>query len=148
MPQLPDIDSFSGQYRWLSNFYPCVVYLNGLMFYSVENAYQAAKTNDRVDQIAVTRMTPAGAKRYCRALPRPEDWDERKEKVMLYLLRQKFLDRSDAFFLRKLQRTGDARLIEGNTWGDTYWGCVRNAAGEWEGKNRLGQMLMQVRGEI
>jgi len=38
------IESFSGQYRFLSNFYPARVMLgDGRIYPSVEHAYQAAK---------------------------------------------------------------------------------------------------------
>ena len=43
----------------------------------------------------------------------------------------------------KLKDTGDAILIEGNTWGDRIWG-VCNGVGE----NRLGRILMQIRDEL
>lgn len=36
--------------------------------------------------------------------------------------------------------TGDAELIEGNNWGDTFWG-VCNGRGE----NMLGKLLMEIR---
>jgi predicted NAD-dependent protein-ADP-ribosyltransferase YbiA (DUF1768 family) len=38
------ISSFTGEYRFLSNFYPCVVHLDEEVYPSVEHAYQAAKT--------------------------------------------------------------------------------------------------------
>ena len=40
----------------------------------------------------------------------------------------------------KLLATGDAELIEGNTWNDTYWGVCRG-----KGKNHLGKIIMEVR---
>lgn len=40
------VESFSGTNRWLSNFWPCDVYLDDLKFRSVEAAYVAAKTTD------------------------------------------------------------------------------------------------------
>ena len=39
--------------------------------------------------------------------------------------------------------TGDRVLVEGNDWGDTYWGMCNG-----EGKNYLGKMLMSIREEI
>ena len=42
----------------------------------------------------------------------------------------------------RLINTGDAILIEGNTWGDTYWGVCDGV-----GENRLGKLLMEVREE-
>lgn len=39
--------------------------------------------------------------------------------------------------------TRDRMLIEGNDWGDTFWGMV-----DGEGENNLGKILMRVREEI
>jgi predicted NAD-dependent protein-ADP-ribosyltransferase YbiA (DUF1768 family) len=53
--------------------------------------------------------------------------------------------------------TGEATLIEGNTWGDDYWGAVANAQDVQEplwlaadgtyltGRNWLGRILMTTR---
>lgn len=46
----------------------------------------------------------------------------------------------------KLISTGDAELIEGNYWGDDFWGKIKNpVTGEWIGRNELGKILMRVR---
>ena len=50
---------------------------------------------------------------------------------------QKF---SDKKLQKKLIDTGDAELIEGNWWGDKFWGVC-----EGEGENHLGKLLMEVR---
>lgn len=39
------IAKFEGNYRFLSNFSPCFVKLDGVTYPSIENAYQAAKTS-------------------------------------------------------------------------------------------------------
>ena len=46
--------------------------------------------------------------------------------IMHSLLRSKFFDHPD--MARRLLDTGDARLVEGNTWGDTFWGVCRDTA--------------------
>lgn len=46
----------------------------------------------------------------------------------------------EPFLTRALMATGDAELVEGNTWDDTFWG-VWNGVGE----NNLGRLLMKVR---
>ena len=43
----------------------------------------------------------------------------------------------------RLIATGDAELVEGNTWGDRYWGVVDGV-----GENRLGELLMDRRAEL
>ena len=39
-----------------------------------------------------------------------------------------------------LLETGDQELIEGNTWGDTYWGTCNGV-----GENHFGKFLMNIR---
>lgn len=41
-----------------------------------------------------------------------------------------------------LEATGDAELIEGNHWGDTFWGVCNGV-----GQNNLGKLLMAIRSE-
>ena len=60
---------------------------------------------------------------------------------MLEMLRQKFY--YDRELYESLLATGDAPLIEGNDWGDTFWGQVNG-----QGSNMLGVMLMLVREEV
>ena len=43
----------------------------------------------------------------------------------------------------KLLNTGDIELIEGNYWGDTFWGVCNG-----KGENHLGKILMRVRKEL
>lgn len=134
------ITSFSGVWRWLSNFFPAKVEFGGDTYPTVEHAYQAAKTYDDEarKKIRDTPM-PGRAKAIGRTIEMRPDWEALKEEVMLSLLRQKFSDRDLSGLL---VATGDTELIEGNYWGDTYWGVCRG-----EGKNRLGVLLMQVREE-
>lgn len=98
--------------------------------------------SDQKDDVAhVLRSLNAGvAKRRGRKLTIRSDWNKVKDDVMLELLRLKFAipDLRD-----KLLATENATLIEGNTWGDTYWGVCRGI-----GDNTLGVLLMQVRSEI
>lgn len=61
--------------------------------------------------------------------------------VMLNLLRIKF---SDPMLRQQLVDTGDAELVEGNAWNDTFWGVSLKTG---MGKNWLGRLLMQVRDE-
>ena len=59
---------------------------------------------------------------------------------MLSIVRAKF---ENAYLRRRLIATGDAELMEGNDWGDRFWGVCRG-----KGENRLGKILMKVRAEI
>jgi ribA/ribD-fused uncharacterized protein len=135
------IDSFRGEYRFLSNFYPANVVLDGLTYSSVEHAYQAAKTLDEHYRARIRHTaTPGDAKRLGRRIFLRSDWKQAKVGVMFELLRQKFAEEP----LRgRLLATGDEELVEGNEWGDTFWGVCGG-----RGENMLGMLLMRVRGEL
>lgn len=132
------ITSFQGEWRFLSNFWPCEVTLDGMDFPSVEHAYMAAKTTD-MNLRSIVQMLPdaAQAKRWGRTIKLRADWDQVKLQIMTDLVRQKF---STSPLKDKLLATGDAELIEGNTWNDRFWGVCNG-----RGLNHLGRILMDVR---
>ncbi len=149
------IDSFKGQYRWLSNFYPCKVEVDGMRFPSSEHAYMSFKssgdftTPEEEDRPSIT----APWKTICQSLVVSckdikkwgslvkidvPDWDSKRPGIMLKVVSAKFEQNPD--LAQKLLDTGDQELIEGNNWGDTYWGMVNGV-----GENHLGNILMTVR---
>lgn len=132
------IDSFSGVYRFLSNFYPCPIVYEGALYPSLEHAFQAAKTIDGVEREWVRLAPrPGEAKRRGRRVTKRDDWDDIRINVMRELLFQKF---NDPQLRQRLLNTGDTQLIEGNDWGDVFWGVCRG-----HGENWLGKLLMEVR---
>jgi ribA/ribD-fused uncharacterized protein len=135
------IESFSGQYRFLSNFYPARVRYGIHTYPTVEHAYQAAKTTNLDQRKAIREAaTPSIAKRLGYGVKLRVHWEQLKIGIMRNLIRQKFRDPE----LRKnLLATGDEELIEGNTWGDSFWGVYRG-----RGHNWLGKLLMDIRKEI
>lgn len=136
------IDSFTEEYRFLSNFYPCCVQLDGKTYISTEHAFQAAKTLDPHEREEIRKTTsPGRAKRLGRKVKLRKDWESIKIDVMHGLLQQKFKKGSPLADL--LLKTGTQDLVEGNTWGDTFWGVCRG-----KGKNHLGKLLMLVRQEL
>jgi ribA/ribD-fused uncharacterized protein len=139
---VPAIDRFDGEYEFLSNFYPSWVELDGQRYVTVEHAYQAAKTLDSGEREAFQRTSdPGRAKRMGRRLRLRRDWESVKVDVMWGLLRQKFSPGTE--LAARLLATGDAELVEGNTWEDDFWGVYRG-----KGQNWLGRLLMEVREEI
>lgn len=140
------IDRFIGSRRFLSNFFPAEVEYGGVVYPTVEHAFQAAKTDieDEREEIR-TASTPGEAKRLGRKVTLRADWEKVKESVMEDLVRQKFTRHRP--LAAELLDTGDAQLIEGNAWGDTTWGMVEKG-GKWSGKNLLGRILMRVREEL
>lgn len=135
------IRRFFGEYRFLSNFYPVNLTMDGLEYPSVEHAYQAAKSASRKDRKAISECaTPGEAKKLGQKVEMRPDWDEVKIPIMRSLLKKKFSYRR---LKKALLETGDAYLEEGNTWGDRFWG-VCNSIGE----NHLGKLLMEIREEL
>lgn len=134
--------NFSGDYAFLSNFYPSPIKYDGIKYPTVEHGFQAFKSIDLEERYYIASLrTPGQAKRAGRIVRLRKDWEDIKEDVMLDLLRLKF--KKSSALAKKLKNTGNATLIEGNTWNDTYWGMCRGV-----GKNRLGVLLMQVRDEL
>jgi len=137
------ISSFSGPYAFLSNFYPCKVTFEDCPFPTVENGYQAAKTENLIERVYFMNIEPAHAKRLGKKVVLRPDWEQIKEAVMFDLLRQKF---EEPQMCEKLRSTGGQSLIEGNWWHDNYWGSCRCPEHKGRvGKNRLGFLLMKLR---
>lgn len=138
-----NIDSFSGAFRFLSNFEESpITDHEGNIYPTVEHAFQAMKTTDPALRAKVRiQPTPGKAKYEGRSLPLRSDWEGIKDEVMRRLVRAKFTQHPH--LAAKLLATGQASLIEGNTWNDTYWGVCKGV-----GENRLGQILMEIRAEL
>ena len=59
------IDSFSGEFRWLSNFWFARFELDGRQWPTVEHYYQAAKTDSPAHKAMIMAAdSPASAKRH------------------------------------------------------------------------------------
>lgn len=128
------ITDFVGEYRFLSNFYP-----DGPG--SIEHLFQAFKCESLADaQRVLNAPTPGEAKKIGRTAKMRSDWEDNKVTLMYSLVRDKFKNH----YLRSLLlETGDAELIEENTWGDKLWGTCNGV-----GENLLGKILMRVRNEL
>lgn len=128
------IDRFEGVHRYLSNFWPGDNT-------SLEHKYQAAKCSDPKEAAEILAARTPGKAKYlshrCKIRP---DWEEVRLGVMYDLVKEKFKDPDLA---RKLLSTGSEDLVEGNNWGDTFWGVCGGI-----GSNHLGQILMRVRTEL
>ena len=85
-PATGKISSFTGEHRFLSNFYPC-------LGSSVEHLYQSLKCSDLEEARAVmTSPTPGQAKRLGRKVSMRPDWEQVKISIMTELVRMKFRD--------------------------------------------------------
>lgn len=137
------IDSFMGEYRWLSNYHVCDIYYDGIIYQSTEHAYQAAKTLDKTKRLEFLKLTCSGAKRRGNKLKLRSDWEEIKLKVMYDVNYYKYTRHAELG--QKLIDTGDIELIEWNSWNDIFWGKSIETG---EGSNNLGIILMKIRKEI
>lgn len=140
------IDSFSGDYAFLSNFYPSPipVAITENETYNaptVEHYFQYMKTiSDEEGHGILAARTPGEAKRLGRKSRLRPDWEQVKVQVMRDALRLKF---STPQMKSRLLSTGNEFLVEGNSWNDTFWGVC-----EGKGRNMLGYLLMEIREEL
>lgn len=140
------ITEFEGEFRFLSNFWPCRIRYDGLTFGSTEAAYQAAKTLDPEQRKKFEKLNALQSKQAGKKLkPLRPDWETAKFGVMGDLLRLKF---ADDHLRRELLSTGDAQLTESTWWHDTCWGICTCARCGNKGRNELGKLLMKIRDEL
>lgn len=131
-----EITSFDGEFRFLSNFHH-VPHLGT----TAEHLYQAAKAADPIQMVRIMMATtPGQAKRLGARCTMRENWDHIKIGVMREVLKHKF---DDPDLQEQLLATGEARLVEGNTWGDKFWGVCGGV-----GLNNLGLLLMERRQQL
>lgn len=129
---------------FLSNFYPIHLKIWNMEFSCSEAAFQAAKFLHK-PELAV-RFTYLDGKEAWKlakehSYQQRADWYQARENMMLEVLRAKFKQYPDLKEL--LLATGDAYLVE-NSSRDAFWAD----GGDGKGKNRLGNSLMQLRGEL
>lgn len=135
------IRGFKNEYRWLSNFYPVRIEFGGIKYPSVEHAYVAAKIEDKKKRPLIAMAASAAeAKRLGKVMKSRDDWEEVKDEIMFEFLTQKF---TTPKLMKLLLETGNSYLEETNWWNDTYWGVCNSI-----GQNRLGKMIMTIRGDL
>ena len=158
------------RHTFLSNFAKVEIIYKNKNFHSVEHAYQSMKfKGDEISNISASdfnqinrKLSLRGTKISRNELPNlfvdpnisagtskivgnqlrilgyvREDWDHVKVPIMTELLIQKFAKKK---FYELLQGTKKKYLIEGNDWGDTFWGMDSG-----RGRNVLGRLLMVIR---
>lgn len=138
------IDSFRGEYRFLSNFYTSPIFVEkwGEFVPTVEHAYQSLKASTKEEARPILMAkTPGAAKAIGSTLNKPADWLDKSLGYMEACLRLKFAPGTR--LAHELLATGDAELEEGNEWGDTFWGVYKG-----QGQNHLGKILMKIRGDL
>jgi len=134
------ISGFFGEYRFLSNFYPCDITICGVPYKSTEAAYQAAKSPFISERKNFSNLNPKEAKSLGRRIQLHDRWDDvAKVQAMELCLRAKF---AIPGLNARLRSTSPLELIESNSWGDEFWGVCHG-----KGRNVLGKILMILRDE-
>jgi len=139
-----EIIAFREEYAFLGNNYPAPVVCEGIAYPSAEAAFQASKTDDIATRKQFARFSPEKVRQKGNMLtPRP-GWEDEKDDIMHEIVRQKFLQNPE--LRERLLATGSRRLIDGGKGKkDTYWGVNTIT---WEGENRLGLILMELREKL
>ena len=134
---------FKGEYAWLSNFAPVEIEYEGRTYPSLEHAYQAARSIDPSwKDYCASGVSSGNVKRKSKNIIYSADWMEVRVAVMKELCIKKY---ADPDYKAKLLATGSLEIIEGNTWGDTFWGVdIRTG----EGLNILGKIIMEIRSSL
>jgi ribA/ribD-fused uncharacterized protein len=139
-----DFYSARGEYGCFSNFSRHGFELGGRYWPTSEHYFQAQKFvgTEHEEQVRLSR-TPKDAALAGRDRKRPlrVDWESVKDEVMRRAVRKKFETHGD--IREVLLGTAEQELVEAAP-GDSYWGCGKDRGG----KNRLGQILMEVRSEL
>lgn len=147
------VKEFRGEYAFLSNFYEGRFTWRGVEFPTGEHAFSYAKgffapSYTGAEQQAyfdavLNSPTPSKAKYQGRSVPlNVSEWDKRKVQYMREIVHARFAeDLSGQALAGRLINTGAMMLVEGNNWGDTFWGRC-----EGKGFNTLGVILMEERG--
>jgi ribA/ribD-fused uncharacterized protein len=140
--------SVRDEYGCFSNFAPYPVRMDGQLWPTSEHWFQAQKfagtPAEETMQAAIHReRSPTIAARLGRSRRQPirRDWQSVRDDVMRRVVRAKFEQHADIRAV--LLGTGDAVLVE-HTENDDYWGD----GGDGSGRNRLGQILMEVRAAL
>lgn len=129
------------EYGIFSNFHRYGFWDGDIRWRTVEHYFQAQKFLDTDIQQRIRncfKASEAAELGRSRTLPLRQDWESVKDDVMRYAVLQKFSQHEEAKAL--LLSTGQRILIE-HTCNDAYWAD----GGDGSGKNRLGEILMEVR---
>lgn len=132
------ISNFYFEYNFLSNFFEAPIEYRGKTYRCAEGAYQAQKNPDRADEF--TKLKGSDARKLGKSVELRSDWSQVKDGIMVEVVNAKFQQNRN--LMKKLVATGDAELVHGNSWGDTYWGWSGG-----KGLNKLGEILMNIRKE-
>jgi ribA/ribD-fused uncharacterized protein len=148
---LPDFKEFS-------TGYDAPIQIDGVTFPTVEHYFQWSKAKQFGDAEAQAKILKTTSAKSVKAYGdkvkdfKEDEWNEKRDQVMRTALKAKFMQHPD--LKAKLLSTGDRPIGEANAR-DKYWSIGTGAdtskakvPSKWPGKNRLGQLLMELRSEL
>jgi ribA/ribD-fused uncharacterized protein len=143
-----DIKGFTGDYRWLSNFWSADILFEGITFPSTEHAYVYSKlTEEDKTNLSVgsglqqlLAQSAGQMKRFGRSVQIRKNFDDIKVSVMTEITAVKY-SAANPELVENLLATGNAYIEETNSWGDTFWGVSIEGVG----LNNLGKIIMARR---
>lgn len=136
--------SVRDEYGEFSNFAAFKIRLKGRTWPTSEHYFQAQKFENAEHRESIRlAKSPMIAARMGRDRKKRlrSDWESVKDDIIREAVSAKFSQHETLQTL--LLETGDAKLIE-HTTNDSYWGD----GGDGSGKNRLGEILMEVREQL
>lgn len=133
-------------FKWRGEFFDCGerAFVFGKGFFMNKTGSEHASNDYFAD--VLTAKTPADLKALGRSVDIDIDqWNASKVTYMREITAQKY--RQVPNYAGKLINTGAMMLVEGNDWGDKFWGrCLDKTSGKMVGLNTLGVILMEERG--
>ena len=134
------IDSFKGEYDFLSNRFACRFIWQGLEYGSAEAAFQASRCADERERKAFCNCSADKAALKGRDVVPPAGWEYERLCIMGSVLTAKF--EQNPMLMKRLVGIGSKLLINGNSKRETFWGIDLYT---WEGENQLGKLLTKIR---
>ncbi len=140
-------------YGWLGNMSPSIITWNGKTWRTCEAVFQSMRfSNPEIQELIRLEKSPMSCKmksKKYKSEMKVEPMSKQDVQNMKTCLLLKFSQ--NPVLLQKLLLTKDHVLIEdiGSRKGERhlFWG-MRRKGDQWEGKNTLGKLLMEVRDEL
>jgi len=142
------ITDFRKDYFFLSNFYMCPVKgASDIIYPSSEHSYMSYKNDNKEDHLKLASLkTAREARDFGQIITLRPNWDDVRYNAMKTTLRDKFT--RNVKLGQRLLATGDRQLVEGGNWHDLYFGICLCENHQGDGRNALGQILMEIRDEL
>jgi ribA/ribD-fused uncharacterized protein len=146
------------EFKEFSMDHEAAMQIDGITFPTVQHYLQWSKAKQFGDAEAQSKIlktkSPKSVKTYGEKVIgfKEDEWNEKRDTVMTIALKAKFMQHPE--LKTKLLSTGDKPIGEANAR-DKYWSIGTGAdtskakiPSKWPGKNRLGQLLMDLRRDL